>query len=200
MTMRRFAIATALAALMVPACARDRAVQDSRAAPRSEAASAPAPTSAPIPPPSTPLGAASVRLAAPSAELVADIAPAATDDDGALHRAACGAAAGEPGATCGQPGSGCDQWDDDAAEVSRRAIPANAVWKTWEVEGMHCGGCERRVIAHVGQVTGVVAVKANAGTGRVSVAVATGDEPRFEAARERIASLGYRVGDERPSL
>ena len=179
----RLALAATALILLAPACERESAPDGSAAAAPDEASAALA-----------------VAEATPTAKTAV-----ATDSD-AEHVEACGAANGEvaaateAGATCGMPGSGCDRWDDEAAEVTKREVPADAVWTTWQVEGMHCGGCERRVIAKVGQIEGVVGVKANAGTGRVSVAIAPGAEAHLAEARAGIATLGYRVGDETPSL
>jgi copper chaperone CopZ len=118
--------------------------------------------------------------------------------------AACGSAAGTApamaeGAACGMPGSGCNQWDDQAMEVTRRKVPHGAVWRHWAVEGMHCGGCERRIMAKVGTLDGVVAVKADAGLGRVSVAVAPGSEPALDRAESLIGDIGYKVQGRRES-
>lgn len=87
---------------------------------------------------------------------------------------------------------GCDKWDQAAGEVAKRPIPANAVWKEIPVDGMTCGGCERRVIANVGQIDGVLAVEADAELGQVRVAMAPGRDLR-DAAVARINSLGYRA-------
>ena len=52
----------------------------------------------------------------------------------------------------------CTQWDEEAGEVARREVPADAEWRTIPVSGMTCGGCERRIIASLGKVDGVLAV------------------------------------------
>lgn len=131
---------------------------------------------------------------------VAAAAPAAEPEESCGGTMAGAAVEGEEscggpgeGSSCGQPGSSCNQWDEEAMAVTKRKVPADAVWKTWTVDGMHCGGCERRVMAKVGELDGVVAVKANAGIGEVSVAVAPGKEATLDSVPQRIASLGYRV-------
>jgi len=87
---------------------------------------------------------------------------------------------------------GCDQWDSAAAEVAKRKIPADAEWNTIPVSGMTCGGCERRVIANLGKLDGVLAVEADAELGQVRVAMAHGQKLR-KSAVERINSLGYKA-------
>lgn len=85
---------------------------------------------------------------------------------------------------------GCDQWDAEAAEVARRPIPADAEWKTIPVSGMTCGGCERRIIASLGKVDGVLAVEADAELGEVRIAMARGADLR-KVAVDTINQLGY---------
>lgn len=85
---------------------------------------------------------------------------------------------------------GCDQWDAEAAQVAARAVPADAEWKTIPVSGMTCGGCERRIVAHLGKLDGVLAVEADAELGEVRIAMARGADLR-RAAVERINALGY---------
>ena len=79
-----------------------------------------------------------------------------------------------------------------AAEVARRPIPADAAWTTIAVSGMTCGGCERRVIADLGQLAGVLAVEADAELGQVRVASARGTSLRGQAI-DRINTLGYKA-------
>ena len=87
---------------------------------------------------------------------------------------------------------GCNQWDEAASEVAKRPIPADADWKTIAVSGMTCGGCERRVIAKLGALDGVLAVEADAELGQVRVATARGVDLR-QAAVDRINELGYKA-------
>ena len=60
------------------------------------------------------------------------------------------------------------------------------------MQGMTCAGCERRVIANLGQLEGVLAVEADAELGQVRIAMAQGGDLR-KAAVDRINSLGYQA-------
>jgi copper chaperone len=84
----------------------------------------------------------------------------------------------------------CNQWDDEASAIARRVVPDDAEWKTIPVSGMTCGGCERRIIAHLGKVEGVLAVEADAELGQVRIAMAPGKDLRAVAV-DTINSLGY---------
>lgn len=90
-------------------------------------------------------------------------------------------------------GMGCNQWDEAAAAVNKKEIPADARWQVLKVDGMTCGGCERRIIANVGALEGVVAVEADSELGQVRVALAEGNEDGGKAARTKIGELGYKV-------
>ena len=81
---------------------------------------------------------------------------------------------------------------DEAAEVGKRAVPKDAEWKVFAVSGMTCGGCERRVIAHLGRLEGVVAVEADAELGQVRVASAKGAK-LDDTVKSSIAKLGYKI-------
>lgn len=130
--------------------------------------------------------------AAKTAALPAE--PVAAEPEGAEGESACADAVdGEMPHQCGDEAGGCNQWDEQAAAVAKREVPANAVWKTFKVTGMHCGGCERRVIAHVGKIAGVVGVEADAELGQVRVATAAGTAETFDRATETINELGYHV-------
>ena len=85
---------------------------------------------------------------------------------------------------------GCNQWDEAAAEVARRPVPRDAEWKTIQVSGMTCGGCERRITASLGKVDGVLAVEADAELGQVRIATARGKDLR-KVAVDAINQLGY---------
>lgn len=106
------------------------------------------------------------------------------------------AAAGEEGRCAGGMADGksceggCDQWDEAAAEVGRRPVPEDAEWKTIQVSGMTCGGCERRITANLGKVDGVLAVEADAELGQVRIATARGSDLR-KVAVDAINQLGY---------
>jgi copper chaperone CopZ len=117
------------------------------------------------------------------------------DSCGGSAGGSCGAAGG----SCGDPGGSCrgdcGQWEQKAAAVARRSVPTGAEWTAFHVQGMHCGNCERRVMASLGELAGVVGVEADAELGLVRVATRPGDPAARAAARERLASLGYRVND-----
>ena len=90
-------------------------------------------------------------------------------------------------------GKGCSQWDEAAAAVNKQEIHAGASWQVLKVEGMTCGGCERRIIANVGKLEGVVAVEADSELGQVRVAVASDSDSAKNAASDKISELGYKV-------
>ena len=85
---------------------------------------------------------------------------------------------------------GCNQWDQAAHEVARRTVPPTSQWQTFAVKGMHCAGCERRIIANLGTLAGVISVEADAELGQVRVASAPGAD-LHKAVVDRINSLGY---------
>ncbi len=128
---------------------------------------------------------------------VAAVAPAAAATD----EAACAGAEGKEhdGADCMKKsaesgeGMGCNKWDKEAAVISKQEIPADATWQVLKVDGMTCGGCERRIIATVGKLEGVVAVEADSELGQVRVAVASGNEKSGNAASAKISELGYKI-------
>lgn len=101
----------------------------------------------------------------------------------------CGKQEGE------EEAGGCNKWDDEAAAVAKREIPDNAVWKTLKVTGMTCGGCERRVIAHVGKLDNVVSVEADSELGQVRIAMKSDSDETTRAAEAEIKRLGYKVGE-----
>jgi copper chaperone CopZ len=61
------------------------------------------------------------------------------------------------------------------------------------VSGMTCGGCERRIIAKLGEIEGILAVEADAELGQVRFAYAHGADALARTATEQISSLGYKV-------
>ena len=122
--------------------------------------------------------------------------------EGDEHGAACAGAEGKDehaAADCMKKsaedgeGMGCNKWDEAAAKVGNREIPADAEWKVLKVSGMTCGGCERRIIANVGELDGVLAVEADSELGQVRVAVAAGNAAANDAASAKISELGYKV-------
>lgn len=135
--------------------------------------------------------AASTKSPSPVKVMEAPATATATTATGG-EAGSCGGEAG--GSCCGGEADmcagGCTKWDDAAGEVAKRTVPANARWKTIKVSGMTCGGCERRIIANLGKLDGVLAVEADAEMGEVRVAMAQDADLRT-AAIERINSLGY---------
>jgi len=158
------ALISTLVGVAAPACSRD---EGAKSEPAPAAAAKPAPT-------------ATAPAAAAAAPAAAEAAAKADDgyscDKGMEEHAE----------------SGCTKWDDEAAEVSGQNVPADAVWVAFDVDGMTCGGCERRIQANVGKMDGVFAVEASSELGRVRVAVRNG-ETDGAAAKTKIAELGYNV-------
>jgi copper chaperone CopZ len=138
-------------------------------------------------------GAAGPPLSAPTAAR-SDHAEATANKAEADSKMSCGNAEMADGTCAGAEGEakGCSQWDEAAAAVGRREVPSDAEWATIPVEGMTCGGCERRIIASLGSAPGIVGVEADAELGQVRVAFARGSKGPTEDARARIAALGYR--------
>ena len=87
---------------------------------------------------------------------------------------------------------GCNQWDAEAAAVLKKEVPSDALWATYTVSGMKCGGCERRVIAKIGTVDGVVGVEADAELGQVRVATSAQAPKAVELARTELNKL-YKI-------
>ena len=132
-------------------------------------------------------GAATEGAATSGTEVAVGAAPAEEDESCA------GMAEGAEGEAYGAEGGGCGQWDEAAAKIATREAPEGAEWKVFSVSGMTCGGCERRVIANVGTLEGVLAVEADAELGQVRVAHAPGAAEVGGRAAEAINGLGYQV-------
>jgi copper chaperone CopZ len=108
-------------------------------------------------------------------------APAADD-----HRS-CGGACG---ASCnGSCGGGCMAATPAPAAAE---IPKDATWQALTVDGMHCGGCARRIQTRLAQLDGVVGSEVDLGTHTVRVAVKKGVDARA-IATPAIDELGYHV-------
>ncbi len=104
------------------------------------------------------------------------------------------AAAGPAECGAGKDCAGqCNQWNAAAVEVQKKVTPADAEWHKLTVQGMRCGGCERRIIANIGTLPGVLGVEADAELGQVRVAVAKGGKQTVDVAAQKIAALGYGV-------
>jgi Cu+-exporting ATPase len=91
------------------------------------------------------------------------------------------------GCSCG---GGCSGGAGD--EPIAAAVPADAVWAELQVDGMHCGGCARRIKKALAGVDGVYGVEVDVGTRTVKVAMAPGRDALAVAA-PAIDALGYRV-------
>ena len=79
-----------------------------------------------------------------------------------------------------------------AAPEAAKTLPADAVWTSMHVTGMHCGGCARRIKHALAQVDGVYGVEVDLSTATVKVATAKDRDARGIAAPP-IDALGYHV-------
>ncbi|WP_322985167.1 heavy-metal-associated domain-containing protein [Streptomyces sp. S584] len=86
------------------------------------------------------------------------------------------------GSCCSSTGS-CH---DGAADVQVGGVTA-----VYEVEGMTCGHCEGAVSEEISGIAGVTSVKAEAATGRVTVASAA--PLSDDAVREAVDEAGYEL-------
>jgi Cu+-exporting ATPase len=75
------------------------------------------------------------------------------------------------------------------------AVPDNARWTELKVEGMHCGGCARRVERGLAKVDGVLGVQVDLAAHTVKVATRDGIDARSIGRQisAAIDSLGYHV-------
>ncbi|MCE9575674.1 MAG: heavy-metal-associated domain-containing protein [Deltaproteobacteria bacterium] len=80
----------------------------------------------------------------------------------------------------------------EPAFTPKAAVPADAVWTELHVEGMHCGGCARRIQNALAKVDGVVGSEVDLGRKAVRVAARAGADPAA-LATPAIDQLGYRV-------
>jgi Cd2+/Zn2+-exporting ATPase len=67
---------------------------------------------------------------------------------------------------------------------------------TLRVEGMDCGGCERKVESALGRLEGIEAVAASSMTGSVTVHPHSGHAPSHETIARTLGDLGYRLADD----
>lgn len=168
-------LALSLAALAFAGCDKHQSSTDRAAAPTAAAAVAPK------------AAEADKTATAPAAAKAEGEGMSCGNEKMAEGEASCGdMAKGE-----GEAGGGCSQWDEAAAEVAKKSTPADAVWATIPVKGMTCGGCERRIVANLGKVDGILGVEADSELGQVRVAFAKGNDKIATDARTHIASLGY---------
>jgi copper chaperone CopZ len=102
-----------------------------------------------------------------------------------------GSCGGSCGAACGQGGSCCG--GAMAAPSGEAApVPADAVWTSFQVTGMKCGGCARKIERALAGVDGVLGVEVDHVAAQVRVATVKGVDARRVAA-PAIDALGYRV-------
>jgi copper chaperone CopZ len=135
---------------------------------------------------------AAVPTATPTATAKAEAEAGEASCAGADKESHAGADCMKKSAEAGEA-MGCNKWDKAAAAIGKQEIPENASWQVLKVEGMTCGGCERRIIANLGKLEGVVAVEADSELGQVRVAVASGNSKASSAASAKISELGYTV-------
>ncbi|MEE9385010.1 MAG: heavy metal-associated domain-containing protein [Nannocystaceae bacterium] len=95
---------------------------------------------------------------------------------------------------CSKSELGCNKWDAEAEAVLKNKVPSDAKWQTYKVSGMTCGGCERKVIANLGKIDGVVGVEADAELGQVRVAISPKAPKALTAARDKLNTL-YKIED-----
>lgn len=105
-----------------------------------------------------------------------------------LAAPSCGGGGEKCGGSCG---GGC------AAEMATpaptfAAVPSDARWTELKVEGMHCGGCARRVENALAKVDGVFGVKVDLEKKIVAVATKPGVDAHA-LAKPPIDALGYRA-------
>jgi copper chaperone CopZ len=173
--------------VLVPALLLARAACDKHASDGGAAATPPAPAATKVTEATfaTPTPPAKATPAAPE--------PAKAEATAKAEGETCGEAAMADGTCKGEGGemAGCNKWDEAAAAVGQRATPADAEWATIPVTGMSCGGCERRIIANLGEVDGILGVEADAELGQVRIAHARGAKALEATARAKINALGY---------
>jgi copper chaperone len=170
--------------LLVAACTKEGAgagTPDKAAVP----AAAPAPAQAQAQP-----GAVAFPEAVPAAPATPAVpaTPTAATEGHTCGGACCG---GE-----GEGGGGCGGACGGGGEAAETAIPADAPasahWTTLTVQGMHCGGCAKRIMAALSHMDGVIAVQADHKSGQVRWAVAEGHPDLRDGVIAAIRKLGYR--------
>lgn len=73
---------------------------------------------------------------------------------------------------------------------------ATATASTLRVEGMDCGGCERKVEAALGRLEGIEEVSASSVTGSVTIHPQQSTRSSHEAIERTLNELGYRLAGE----
>ncbi len=125
--------------------------------------------------------------AAPATATPAQAAPAtaaAGEHDGCGGEGECGGECGD-GEECGCGAA--------MANHPPRNVPADAVWTTLQVKGMHCGGCAKKIETAVSAMDGVFDVTADYKSGEVRIATAPGTGDVRAQVTPAIDKLGYRV-------
>ncbi|QFT86707.1 Lead, cadmium, zinc and mercury-transporting ATPase [Halomonas sp. THAF12] len=80
--------------------------------------------------------------------------------------------------------------------MGKSTHPASSSAFSLRVEGMDCGGCERKVESALGRLDGIAEVSASSVTGSVKVHPRQGTTPSREAIERALNTLGYRLVDE----
>lgn len=75
--------------------------------------------------------------------------------------------------------------------ANQSTTPAAGEYQRFRIEGMDCGGCERKVEAAIARLTDVADVNANASVGTVDVVAKEGTSPSSQLIEEAIRGLGY---------
>ncbi len=128
---------------------------------------------------------------APSPGAMAPTAAPAPVTGGACGGGSCGG--GSCGGACGGVAcNGAGGCMAEAAVAPAAPVPQDAVWTELRVEGMHCGGCARRIQNALAKVDGVVGSEVDLGRKAVRVAARAGADPAALAS-PTIDQLGYRV-------
>jgi Cu+-exporting ATPase len=121
------------------------------------------------------------KSAQPAVAPVAPVAPVAVAPE--AHGCGCGMNGASCGGSCGGQCGG---------EAPHLVAPANAIWTTLHVTGMHCGGCARRIERALAGLDGVLGVQADFAGARVQVATASGTDAK-RLVQPTIDGLGYHV-------
>ncbi len=164
----------ALSILLAAGCTRD----DQPAKANAEAATTSAAPAAP-------------KAAATTETATATPAQAGTETAAAGEHDGCGGDCGGGGECADGEECGCE---GAMAKHPPRHVPADAVWTTLQVKGMHCGGCATKIESAVTQLDGVFDVTADYKSGQVRIATTA---PAANDLRKRVTpeidKLGFSV-------
>jgi len=117
-------------------------------------------------------------------------AQAGTETAAAGMHQGCGGDCGGEGECADGEECGCE---GAMANHPPRHAPADAVWTTLQVKGMHCGGCAKKIETAVAGLDGVFDVTADYKSGEVRIATAPGTNDVRKRVTPAIDKLGYRV-------